>query len=175
MQKLLTYTLPLLLIGSIILLVLQFRQFGLMWKIENLLFAALGLLVICCAAAARYTIRKYGTLADYTTELALLGISLIPTCLLTAYWLNQSRTGEVVEMPFTFVSEQAYISAPLGMLKNEKHNKKYKLTVKTVNNKLAHFTYEGIARFPLTQPGEQVTLPMRCGLLGTHTIILTAL
>lgn len=173
MQKALLYSLPLLLIGSIILLARQFRQFGLMWKMEHLIFAALALLLVFMLVAVIYTRNKYGKPSNHVTELALVAVSLMPTCLLAAYWVNQWKTSDT-EMQFSFVSEQARISAPMGLMKNEKRNKRWKLTVKTADDQLAHFSYEGIPRFPLTQPGEPVTLPMRCGLLGTCTFILPA-
>ena len=74
--------------------------------------------------------------------------------------------GKTEYQSFEFVSEMPYLSSNYGLLKGEKIKPSgYSLRVKE-GARLYRFQYKSQAYYPLTKPGETVSLPVCNGLLG---------
>jgi hypothetical protein len=158
-------------LASIVLLVQEFRHFGLLWQIDRVLFAALGLFMLGFAALWVYTKKQYGEVKAYATEIALAALCILPICLLLATKLNGITTVKE-EVPFTFIAERGNIKAPFGLLEFETKQITWNLMAIGENGDQTTFTYKGSARYPLTQPGELILLPMERGLLGCYKLVI---
>lgn len=86
-------------------------------------------------------------------------------------WLNRAG-GKVENLPFEFMSEQAFVASGYGLLKGEKIKPSgYRLTVRE-GDKLLTFKYKQQAYFPITKMGETVLLPVRTGIFGKRVVEL---
>jgi hypothetical protein len=156
---------------SIAVCALEFPNISMMWKVEQLLIAALLIWLVFLAACVFCTQNRFGAIKPYLTELSLTAVALIP--LTFALTLNLNKIGDNrAEVPFTFAAERAFYSAPFGMLKTDKAKPtKFKLILLDEDGETRYFTYKNGPLYPNTQPGETVALPMRSGFFGTWVMV----
>ncbi|MBK8969709.1 MAG: hypothetical protein R3D58_01945 [Saprospiraceae bacterium] len=124
------------------------------------------------AAAALYAFRKRLLPLDrHVPEIAVTVVFSALFAPLFASLLNRAG-GPIVYQSFEFVSEIPYLSSNYGLLKGEKIKPTgMRLQVKE-EGKLYRFQYKKQPYFPITEPGEQILLPMRKGLLGFRILQL---
>jgi hypothetical protein len=90
---------------------------------------------------------------------------------LFASWLNRGLGSEGFQT-FEFVSETPYFASGYGVLKGEKLEPTgYFLTVKDAGRS-RRFKYKSQRYYPLTPPGEPISLPVCRGLFGARVVLL---
>jgi predicted acyltransferase len=159
------------LLASTVSIAYQLPILRAMWKVEYILYAALGLWLLALGCILFYTQNKYGSWQKYITELALVGVCVFPICFATMLTIN--GLGRVVEeVSFVFVREQAFYSAPFGMLKTDKARPTlYQLWLLDQEAEPVKFSYSNGPLYPNTSGGEEVLLPMRKGVLGSDWVV----
>lgn len=107
----------------------------------------------------------------HVTELMLLGVFGVLFSPLLGSLLN--RAGSVAQQQsFEFVSETPYMTAGYGVLKGEKIQPTgYRLLVRR-HGDLYRLRYRSQPYFPLSRPGDTVSLPLRRGLFGVQVLDL---
>ncbi|MCS7037108.1 MAG: hypothetical protein RMJ33_09580 [Saprospiraceae bacterium] len=124
------------------------------------------------AGALLYFLRKRLTpWANHLPEVLLI-VFFIPLFMpLFASRLNRAG-GSVEHRPFKFVAEAPYVASAYGWLRYQPIEVTgYRLIVKDGEH-LRQFQYKSQPYFPITQPGDTVLLPVRCGLLGVEVMEL---
>ncbi|MDX1912515.1 MAG: hypothetical protein SFV22_13555 [Saprospiraceae bacterium] len=107
----------------------------------------------------------------HVPEIALIGIMGILFAPLLGSLFNRAYGDDKLQS-FEFVAETAYFASGYGVLKGEKLQPSgWRLTIRD-GGQIRTFKYKKQAYFPLTQPGENILLPVRKGLLGFRVVIL---
>ena len=80
--------------------------------------------------------------------------------------------GTTAYEPFDFVAEEAYVATGYGLLREQKFKPSgYRIRV-VRSGKYYQFRYKKQLYFPLTRPGDTISLPVRRGLFGVGTVVL---
>lgn len=158
-------------IGLIALYVREFAVFARTLEVRGLVIGSmLGAAVLTGAGvyALRERLRPWDR---HGTELALVAVFGLLFAPLLGSLLNRA-VGRVAYQSFDFVSETPYMTAGYGVLKGEKIQPTgYRLWVRE-GERLRRLRYKKQAYFPLTRPGDTVSLPLRTGLFGVRVLEL---
>ncbi len=107
----------------------------------------------------------------HLTEVLFITIFSVAFAPLIGSLLNRAL-GKTANQSFEFVSEIPYIGTGYGFIKGETLQPTgYYLTVRE-GGKRYKFRYKSQRYYPITQPGEQVLLPVRTGLFGIRVVRL---
>ncbi len=158
-------------IGLIALYVREFAVFARTLEVRSLVVGSMiaGLLLI---GAGIFGLRKrLQPWERHSTELALVAVFGMLFAPLLGSLLNRT-TGSVAYQAFDFVSETPYMTAGYGVLKGEKIQPTgYRLRVRE-DERVYRLRYKKQAYFPLSRPGDTISLPVRTGLFGVRVLEL---
>jgi hypothetical protein len=172
MRNFYIYSTPILFVGSVGLVVMQFDHYSLMWQTGLFMTWIGGVWCMMMALVGWVLHKRTGNIQKYITEWALIGLAILPLVIYIVTLFNQLGKGKE-EVPFTFSMEQGIRTAALGMLKGESLKAtKFRLITIDQDSKRRSFTYKNGPLYPLTQSGETIALPMRQGWLGVDWVEL---
>lgn len=159
------------LVGLIALYVKEFAVFARTLRVGGLVVGSMmvaGVLIGAAVYALRHRLQPW---ARHGTEVALLTVFGLLFAPLAGSLLNRAG-GATVYQNFEFVNEVPYMTAGYGVLKGEKIRPTgYRLWVRE-GERLHRLRYKKQAYFPLTLPGEQISLPVQTGLFGVRVVWL---
>lgn len=114
---------------------------------------------------------RFIALERHFPEVVMLVVFTVLFAPLFGSLLNRSL-GEDETQSFEFISETAYFASGYGFLKGEKLSPTgWRLTVREGRVE-RRIKYKSQAYFPLTKPGETVSLPVRRGIFGARVVNL---
>lgn len=115
--------------------------------------------------------KRLAPVEKHMPEIFLLFI-FVPLLSPLAFSLLNRAGGNKLKQSFEFVAETPYLASAGGLLKNEKIKPTgWHLYVRE-NQQVLHFKYKSQAYFPITEPGEDILLPIQEGLLGFRVMLL---
>lgn len=154
-------------IGLIALYVREFAVFARTLEVRGLVVGSMigaGVLIGLGVYALRHRLQPW---ERHGTELALVAVFGVLFAPLLGSLLNRAA-GPVAYQTFQFVSEAPYMTAGYGVLKGEKIQPTgYRLRV-LEGGRLFRLRYKKQAYFPLSRPGDTISLPLRTGLFGVR-------
>jgi hypothetical protein len=158
-------------VALIALYVLELRYFFNSVEISRLLFASeLGMAALLGGLFWRFRDR-WTPIQRHLPGLALIAITALIFAPLLGSWLNRLPARSEYQT-FQFVAERAWFKSGYGLLKDESiQPNEYHLWVMEDAN-MRQFKYKQQPYFPMTQPGQDIQLPMRKGLLGVRVMEL---
>jgi len=159
------------LVGLIALYVREFNVFARTLAVSRLVVGSMlgaGVLIGAAVYALRHRLQPWGRHGTELTLVAVFGMLFAP---LAGSLLNRA-VGVTAYQSFEFVNEAPYMTAGYGVLKGEKIRPTgYRLWVRE-GERLHRLRYKKQAYFPLTRPGDQVSLPVQTGLFGVRVVWL---
>lgn len=166
-------------LGSVLLffglMALYVREFAVLSNTIGVLRLIIGSMVVMLLLGAGLLWRfreRFTPLSRHVTEIALILVFSLLFAPLFGSLLNRGL-GRTEFQSFEFISETPYIATGYGFLKNTSIRPTgYFLEIKDRSNQRLRLRYKKQAYYPITQPGQQIMLPVRRGLFGIRVVEL---
>ncbi len=158
-------------IGLIALYVREFAVFARTLEVRGLVIGSMIVGLLLIGAGILGFRRRLQPWERYGTELILVAAFGVLFAPLLGSLLNRAA-GSMTYQTVEFVSEVPYMTAGYGVLKGEKIQPTgYRLRVRE-SGRLYRLRYKKHAYFPLSRPGDTVSLPVLTGLFGVRVMEL---